>query len=233
MKIRLNTIILIIIYAIWLLLCSYAETGGKNDVSDNASADRSVKTIEHITIDSEKKEIRIKCSLAIAEGILEFLLVCEKGQTYESVLKIIGNNPSELHFALLLLGYEPLPFDQYHALLKNDDAVTLLKDKKCLLRCEIWHEGRQIPIYSLIRNRESGAEEELIWVFTGAGFDRNNKYVADYSRIYISIWPELTSVINLLSNAGNPYRGEYGFEMAAPLAYTMEDTFQLIIKGVN
>ncbi|MCP3954596.1 MAG: hypothetical protein GY697_20610, partial [Desulfobacterales bacterium] len=80
-----------------------AQTPGASPPPDSP-----VLSMHNIHIDKVKKEIRIPVRLAINEGILEYLLVGEHGKTYESVFKVAGNKPSELNFALLLLGAEPL-----------------------------------------------------------------------------------------------------------------------------
>ncbi|MBN2440665.1 MAG: hypothetical protein JXJ04_04950, partial [Spirochaetales bacterium] len=204
-----------------------------DEVDTKTSPDAGIKTINNIIIDPEKKEIRIKCKLAITEGILEFFLVDEAGNTYESAFKIQGNKPSELHFALLLLGFEPVPFPTYHGLLKTENALEQLRDKKCLLQLTLLKNNKKIPFSDIIRNREEGKNQEAIWVFTGASFTKDNKYTADYTFNYISIWPMPDSVINLLSSAGNPYRGDFGFEMAKNLTLSEKDNYIIILKEWN
>ena len=114
------------------------------DVDNDNSSSESNKTLNNIIINTEKKEIRIHCKLAITEGILEFFLVDEKGNTYESVFKVKDNKPSELHFALLLLGFEPIPFQTYYKLLDNEDAISDLQKKKCLLQCKIQKQNKEL-----------------------------------------------------------------------------------------
>lgn len=191
------------------------------------------KEIKDIFIDVEKKEIRIKCKLAIEQGILEYLLVEERGKTYESILKVVENKPSDLQFALLLLGFEPLSYKEYQDLRDNPQAPEILKDKNCLLEINVWHNGESVPFSTLLSSREEQPEADFLWVFTGSFFSANNKYVADLSGSCISIWPDLEAVVNLLSSAGNPYRGELGFEMAANLKFKRNDDFILILKGVK
>ncbi|MBN2532197.1 MAG: hypothetical protein JXB88_04865 [Spirochaetales bacterium] len=214
---QMGGIIIIILLQLTTLI-SYCEDTDK------------VKVLNNLIIDTEKKEIRIRCKLAITEGILEFFLVDVIGNTYESVFKAKDNKPSELHFGLLLLGFEPVPFKTYHDLLSIKDALTTLKNKKCLLQCTVQKDNKEVPLSSLIRSREADKDVKLIWVFTGASFTKDNKYTADYTANYMSIWPMPESVINLLSSAGNPYRGEYGYEMAGDIQFTVEDDFTLIIK---
>jgi hypothetical protein len=195
----------------------------------------------NLFIDTKQKEIRINCKLAMTEGILEFFLVDEKGRTYESVFKTTDSQPSELHFALLLLGFEPIPFKEYADLSKNTNALEILAKKKCLLKIELRHKQKDkpVPLSALLNNREvtPAKTQELYWVFTGAPFDlasdSAHKYTADHSDVYIGIWPELYSVINLFSDAGNPYRGNLGYEMAKGHGFNVDDEFIILLKGVH
>ena len=209
------------------------------DADKDTSSIVDVKILNNIIIDTEKKEIRIHCKLAITEGILEFFLVDEKGNTYESVFKVKDNKPSELHFALLLLGFEPVPFQTYYELLDKEDGLSELQKKKCLLQCKIYklnkqnQEYEEMDLSAIIGCREPDKSKEVVWVFTGASFTKDNKYIADYTYTYISIWPMMESVINLFSSAGNPYRGEYGYEIIKDISFSQEDDFILILKGVE
>jgi len=211
----------------------YSWLGAAAEDKAGAADDNPVKVINNITIDTIKKEIRLNCQLALEEGILEFMLVDEKGQTYECAFKILENKPSELHFGLLLLGFNPVAFNDYKALLNNKDAVKILKEKQCLLELEIRKNDKIIPMDTILKNRESGKKEPLYWVFTGGFFTEKNVYAADLTMIYLSIWPEMSATINLLSDSGNPYRGEQGYEIAAKHNFKVDDEFTLIIRGVK
>ena len=103
--------------------------GGVLSVFSSIPNDQKAVIIKNITVDSAKQEIRIKCHFSLEEGLLEFLMVNATGLTYESVLKVDENKPSELHFALLLLGFHPLSFIEYEHLSKRDDAVTILRER--------------------------------------------------------------------------------------------------------
>jgi hypothetical protein len=222
-----RVLFLILLFVVIPLYLFSQDTAGEKDAPGD------IKVINNITIDPVQKEIRIACQLALKEGILEFFLVDEKGNTYESVFKVTENKPSELHFGLLLLGFEPVSFKTYYDLLKDPKAFSILKEKKCLLQCIVEKKGKQIPFSSFIANREENKETNLVWVFTGASFTKDNKYTADFSYSYMSIWPMMESVINLLSAAGNPYRGEFGYEMTEDITFLPGDDFVLIIKGVE
>jgi hypothetical protein len=170
--------------------------------------------INHIQIDKQKKEIRLKASLSITQGILEYLLVSEYGKTYESIFKISENMPSELNFALMLIGCEPMPFKLVQHFKSGGDAIHQLKKKypKSFLDIRFLVNGKSIDIFQLIENRQK-TKETLYWVYTGGFFDQKNKYAGDIELSYIGIWPDKSAPVNLISKNGNPYQGQMGFEM--------------------
>jgi hypothetical protein len=214
-------------------LSSVSALYGEDSKKALSSSQSSIKTINNIVIDTKKKEITLKCKLAITEGILEFFLVDDIGQTYESVFKIVGNKPSDLHFALLLLGFEPVPFNEFTKLLDDKDGLAALRKKNCLLDIRIMKGAKEIPLSSVIRLREEDKNTKPIWVFTGASFTAGNKYSADLESKYVCIWPELPTVINLFSSAGNPYRGELGYEISKDIPFSMEDDIEIVIKAAQ
>jgi hypothetical protein len=227
MKQKIIIFLFIVFYLVSVVSIAFCEENKK------APSSESVKTVNNIVIDTGKKEIRLRTKLAIMEGILDFFLVDEIGQTYESVFKITDNKPSDLHFALLLLGFKPVPFDEFYNLLKEKNGLDVLKKKNSLLEILISQNNKEVSLSSIIRNRESDKDQKLAWVFTGGAFDERNQYIPDSMSIYISIQPELATVINLFSTAGNPYRGELGYEINKDLPFTMEDEFTLIIRGAR
>lgn len=170
--------------------------------------------IDNLAVDKVKREIRLDVDLAITEGILEYLLVGNEGKTYESVFKIQGNRPSDLNFALLLIGCEPIPFEVYNKHLQTGGSITVLQDKypDSFLRIRFFSGNQPIVENDLINDREK-RELAFVWAFTGSYFDARNRYAADMELSYIGIWPDPAAVINLVSTHKNPYRGEGGFEM--------------------
>lgn len=204
---------LIILSLIFAILVSTPFMLGEAFASDLAKGKDMVE-LKSITVNKISKEIRIKTKLAITEGILEYLLVGHHGKTYESVFKVMDNKPSELNFALLLIGCEPLNFNQFMKLIGEKGAVleALKGHEESVLEIEIYREGNKVQLGSLVKDRE-GSGKPLIWVFTGGYFTQDNKYVGDMELSYIGFWPDPSAVINLFSALGNPYQGNFGFEM--------------------
>ena len=180
----------------------------------NAVADGDLVRLKNITINKKTREIRIAVKTAIDRGILEYLLVGEKGKAYESAFKTVDALPSELHFALILIGCEALPFDNFMRLLETAKGREDLKKNfpQTLLTLEIAQKGKSVPLSTVVRDRE-GKKDPLIWVHTGGRFLGETPYRADQELSFIGVWPDVSAVINLFSGRQNPYRGNFGFEM--------------------
>jgi len=191
-----------------------------------------VLTLQDMSIDKIRKEIRLSVKLALNKGILEYFLVGDHGKTYESVFKIRGNRPSDLNFALLLIGCEPLPSDIFSSLTKADLSREQLIKKyaQYFLEVELWRDGKKIDIYDLIKDREK-KRNPMMWVYTGGLFTQQNRYSGDYELSFMGIWSDPTAVINLVSPHGNPYKGDFGFEMAIKEEkYRIDQDFTLVIR---
>lgn len=180
----------------------------------DAPKDQNRVALKNIIVDKIKKEVRIKSTLAITEGILEYLLVHEQGKAYESALGVSDNKPSELNFALLLIGCKPLSFETLMKLTQEQKDVSFLlqNHRESLVEIEIHRDGRKVGYEYLLTNRE-GTPIQPTWVFTGGFFTQDNRYVGDLELSHIGIWPDPSAPINLYSTMGNPYRGNFGLEM--------------------
>jgi hypothetical protein len=175
---------------------------------------KDVVELNNILIEKKKKEIRIRVKLALKEGILEYLLVNEQGKAYESVFKITENKPSDLNFALLLIGSQPMDFETFFRLREeNQGSIDAFKGHtESLLEIDFRKGGRAVNPDTLLKNRE-GSKKPLVWVHTASFFLPDGRYAGDLELSHIGIWPDRSAVINLLTAMGNPYRGELGLEM--------------------
>lgn len=200
-------------------------------ISSNAQVN-----IDNLTIDKVKRKIHLDVNLAIEEGILEYLLVGNEGKTYESVFKIQGNRPSDLNFALLLIGCEPIPFDAYNKNLLSGGSIDALITQypDSFLRIRFFDGDQAISEDSLINDRENNGKLDFIWAFTGSYFVDKNRYAADMELSYIGIWPDPVAVVNLVSTRRNPYRGNGGLEMNSVQSKRYKDkSIRCIIEKVS
>lgn len=222
----------------WVFIAALFLTGlmGLAGISETGyAADSDVMVINNISQDKKKMEIRIRSRLAITEGILEYLLVGDQGKTYESVLKVARNLPSELNFALLLIGCEPLRYDKFMSLLKDGNGIKALKaeHKASLVELTIRQNNEPIGFPQLVRKRKKG-DSPLLWVFTGGYFLQNNRFAGDLLYNYIGVWPDRSAIINLFSNLGNPYRGDFGYEMnRSNKELKVDQEFEILIRRVS
>ena len=216
-----------VLITLFILPIRYGEAFSSED-----SEKQDTFKINNIIVNKVDKEIRLITKLALTEGILEYLLVSEPGKAYESVFKIIGNVPSELNFAMLLLGFKSMNFEKFMKLTNHEKGLSaLLKDhKESMVELEILRNGRQIEWTRLMGNR-GGSHAPLIWVYTGGVFIKDGKYAGDLELSHIGIWPDMSAVINLFSNMGNPYRGGFGLEINKEnKTLKVDQDFEIVIR---
>jgi len=206
---------------------------GVEKTTDHTQRPNIIK-LNNILVDKANKEIRISAKLAIVEGILEYLLVGNHGKTYESVFKVGDNKPSELNFALLLIGCTALDFDEFLRLKNkgNWPAKLSVFPKQSLLEVEITQDGKKFGLQRLLKDRENSGRP-FIWVYTGGLLLKDHGYAGDLEFSYIGIWPDRVAVINLLTDLKNPYQGNFGFEINKALAEKLEadQIFEIVIRG--
>src|SRR5690349_6033182 len=64
------------------------------------------KNLPHINVDVKAKQVRVDCQMLGVEAPLEFFCVLSGTNEHESVVRTDAK-PSNIHFALLMLGLEP------------------------------------------------------------------------------------------------------------------------------
>jgi len=197
------------------------------------AADANIINLNNISVDKIRKEIRIKSNIAITEGILEYLLVGNQGKTYESVFKVIGNKPSELNFALLLIGCKAMNYADFLKLKDESDGLSKLRKhhRQSLLQIDILKAGQSYDLQRIMVNREKSTAP-FIWVYTGGLMIKDHGYAADLELSYIGLWPDRVAVVNLFSGLKNPYQGNFGFEINKALTekLAVDQNFEILIR---
>ena len=147
------------------------------------------------------KFIEATGKVALTDGILEFIAVEPEGRDYESLLTL-DCKPSELKFALLLIGCE--------AGETNGSPLAL----------EVEWQGKRMPVERLLLDRRTKkSPSKLPWRFTGSYFAKDpisgrEVFQADQEAAFIALWSQPSILINLVGDFGNPYRGnDQGFEV--------------------
>lgn len=220
-------------FIFFILTVCFAAPVSSGEAKQAVNAeDTNIIQLNNILIDKKAKEIRIKAQLAIKEGILEYFLVGNEGKAYESVLKVYDCKPSELNFALLLIGCTPMNFETMLDLIRETSGTEKLleKYKDSLLELEIISAGKKMELAQLMRNRES-TTDPLLWVYTGGIFTPDHGYAGDLELSYISVWPDPTTPINLFAKIKNPYSGDFGYEVNKHnTALQLDQNFEILIR---
>ena len=88
-----------------LLPCSAMEPPAAAGLPDESGDSF---TVGKITVDKRARTVRFPAKVNMAEGVLEYLLVTDKGKTHESLLAT-AVSPYQLNIAMLLIGARPTP----------------------------------------------------------------------------------------------------------------------------
>ena len=201
-------------------------------LTSHLDASQNIIRTSNISINKQTKTIHIQSRLAIKNGILEYFLVGEQGKTYESVFKVSENKPSDLNFALLLIGCEPLNYQTFCEINSQKNAFEILTQhhKKSLVKISVLYKNKRIKMKQLLKNREN-QEHQFCWVYTGGYFLKDNHYAGDIELSFIGIWADRTSVLNLCSQLKNPYQGNYGYEIAVdPEKMAINSEVEIVIE---
>jgi hypothetical protein len=172
-----------------------------------------------VKVNLAEKRVTVEGTVALKEGILDYLAVETAGQEYESVLALKCKG-SRLHAGLLAIGAEPGPTKAVFELWKKNPPEGFKAPKaegtKLDLTVEWTVDGKttSVPAAKLLFNRSTKkAMDSCTWVFTGSFFakdpeDGKEYYVADRDQDLIAVHYATSAVINVEEDAGNAYDGE-------------------------
>lgn len=218
-----------------LMLSGFCVANAETETAPKASEQLTAVSIGPLSVDAEKRQIRMRAQLAITEGILEYLLVEAKGKTYESVFSWEGAKGSELNFALLLLGSEPWDFQKFTAW-RDGESVSANAEPlpapplSAKWRASLEKNGQPVPWSTLLKSREGDLPPTLDFVHTGSFFTEDNRFAADINLSHIALWRDGSAILNLLDKSGNPYRGNLGFEVNKESRLAKGDVFTLVLE---
>jgi hypothetical protein len=157
--------------------------------------------------------IEARGRFALTDGILEFIAVEPHGRDYESLLTL-DCKPSELQFALILIGCES------GAVPQQAKAGEKIGDR---LQLEVeWEAGgktTRVAVEKLLRDRRTKkTPADVPWIFSGSyfvkDFDGREVFMADADQAFVALWWSSSVLINVGGEYGNPYRGgNQGFEV--------------------
>lgn len=197
------------------LMSALCLSGGRSAAQPQPAApaieriDESRIKLGAILIDRRRQEVSLPAQVNLTRGILEYYAVASGGKLHESVLKI-DVEPSQLHLALLLAGFEPSEYGPRDP----DTYARPLKKRGSLLRLFLkWTPeslGREqwLPASVWLYDRSiNNAPAPLTYVFQGS-VSNQGQYIADLDRSVIGLIPDESVVLATAVDKGNPYRGD-------------------------
>jgi hypothetical protein len=181
---------------------------------DAASTDK----LPHIHVDVKARQIAIDCEALNAKIPLEFFCVTDGGNEHESVLRTPAK-PSDIHFALLMLGLTPgapatfVPSRQFwlppHGPPLHIECTYVLNGKTIT-----------VPANRMMRSWKTKQEmAPAVWVFDGSRVMPDGVYAADVTGYVVSICNfdlTLIDVPNLVSNANETLEWEFNPDLVPP-----------------
>jgi len=167
--------------------------------------------LPHIHVDLKTKQVSIDCQALNVNIPLEFFCVTDGGNEHESVLRTPAK-PSDIHFALLMLGLtpgSPATFSASQKLWNPPHGPPLH------ITCKYQLNGKdmQVPAYRMMRSLDSKKEmPPSVWVFDGSRVMPDGVYAADVTGYVVSICNFDLTMIDvpaLVSNANETLEWEF------------------------
>jgi hypothetical protein len=164
--------------------------------------------VGEVVFDRQSREIRFPTRVNMTEGLLEFLIVHEKGKVHESLLAT-EVSPTHLNLAFTLLRYSPskelyiLPDENGKPAAEHPEVPA---DVKAAARVKIdveWSEGaetRRVPVNEWIQHAvKTTAMPAGPWVYGGSDFFEG-AFVAETSGDVVAIYLSMAALINYPGN---------------------------------
>ena len=174
--------------------------------------------LPYIHVDLKAKQVTVDCQALNVSIPLEFFCVTNGGNEHESVLRTPAK-PSDIHFALLMLGLtpgSPATFSPATKMWIPPHGPPLH------LTCKYMLNGRamEVPAYRLMRGLDSKKEmPPAVWVFDGSRVMPDGVYAADVTGYVVSICNFDLTMIDvpaLVSNANETLEWETNTDLVPP-----------------
>jgi len=166
--------------------------------------------IGKVTLNPVTREIRLPARVNMDKGLLEFLLVLEKGKIHESLL-VTDASPSHLHLAFSLLRYPPsvelFPMlDEIgHVTGEYPDVPVEVRARARVLIDVEWSRDGMLIRNSINEWIQHSTSSQAMppgpWIFSGSAFQRGS-YIPDLTGDIAAIFVARAAMINYPS-AGN------------------------------
>jgi hypothetical protein len=199
--------------SVWLPLAVLALTlSARPAPAADAPPKPDASRMPHMTVDVQKKQIRVECEALNPQMPLEFFCCMSGTAEHEAVLRS-PVLPSHVHLGLLMLGLQPGEPVHYS---KAADKWLPPHGPPLQIFCE-WtgKDGKlvHVPAYRMMRNVKSKKPmQAMTWIFAGSRVMEDGKYAADTTGYIVSVVNFDLTVIDipeLASSANETLEWEY------------------------
>jgi hypothetical protein len=160
--------------------------------------------IGSVLLDRKNREIRFPAKVNMAEGLIEYMIILQKGKAHEALL-ITTIVPTELNLAFVLLRYPPSP-ELFSQINETGHPTGIYPEVPNPVRAAAritmeveWSDNgttRRVPINEWLRdNAKDTALAPGPWLYTGSSFSEG-KFIPDLSGDIASIKLDPYSMIN-------------------------------------
>jgi len=192
----------------------YAETETPTSPTNYKPAIKEVASgiyeINGVRIEKESRSVTVPCKVNMTQGLLEYLVVTDRGSTHESLL-ITETNPQDVHTAMLLLGAKgsetkdmDVPGQINAEFLARAPKLTGEKINLTVQWADNEGATQKAGIENWLIFKRAVKEEYKIsevsegpWIYTGSYF-HEDKFMAQYDGLLASL------VVNPMALINNP-----------------------------
>jgi hypothetical protein len=177
-----------------------------------------------VVFDQKNREIRFPAKVNMAEGLIEYLIVLQKGKIHEGLL-IMSSTPTDLNLAFVLLRYAPSP--ELFSLIDETGHPTGIYPEvptpvKASARIAVeveWSDNgttRRIPINEwLSDNTKNVALAPGPWLYTGSNLSEG-KFIPELSGDVAAIMIDSNAMINYPGRDNEQDTSWYAFPKRVP-----------------
>jgi hypothetical protein len=195
-----------------------------DDPATRPTAPGETDKLPHIHVDLKAKKVAVECQALDVTIPLEFFCVTNGGNEHESVLRTPAK-PSDIHFALLMLGLTPgapATFSPAQKLWLPPHGPPL----KITCNFQLNGKAMSIPAYRMMRSMKTKEEmPPTVWVFDGSRVMPDGLYAADVTGYVVSICNFDLTMIDvpaLVSNSNDTLEWECNPDLNPPKGSPVE-----------
>jgi hypothetical protein len=180
--------------------------------------------LPHVHVDLKTRQVVVDCEALNVKTELEFFCVIDGGNEHESVLRTPAK-PSDIHFALLMLGLTP---GSPATFLPSERVWVPPHGPPLHISCRYLLDGKSqlVPAYRMMRSATTHKEmPPTMWVFDGSRVMPDGLYAADMTGYVVSICNfDLTmiDVPSLVSNSNDTLEWEFNPDLVPPKGTAVE-----------